>query len=424
MRPSGRVVCWAVSALLGSSAARAQQPPLEIWVSSEKDAGYYRKMIELYQQKLDRSFRGNVTAYGYAEMPDKLAVVLKTGVNPPDVVHLDEIFFSLYLGGEVPFLDLTSRIHEAGLDRTLLEQRQRLFHYQGKTYGVPQSVSAIVLYYREDLFAASRIRPADIDTWDKLLAVGKRVKQDDGRSLLSLDWAYFEILLRQRGYDLYDEAGRPQLTSQAALDTLEWLVRLAREGAGLNPDRGTIFEPAFFGGDVSHDETMAVLGADWYGLDMIQGFVPALSGKWRAMPLPSWTDALSRGKRRTSSFSGEGLLIYKGTKRPDPAWRFIRFVMEDPEANVERYLQGNCFTAYKPAWRDPRLARPEPYFGGQSLAQLIASLAPEVPYVNASPHKAELVSLWSEKYWSAVIRGAISPERALAEMQAELTRAR
>jgi ABC-type glycerol-3-phosphate transport system substrate-binding protein len=175
---------------------------------------------------------------------------------------------------------------------------------------------------------------------------------------------------------------------------------------GLQPDRGTIFEPSFFSGDVAHDETMAILGADWYGLDMIQGLAPGTKGKWRAMPLPAWGDPDSR---RTSVFAGEGLLVYRDSKRADEAWEFIRFVMEDLDANVERYLQGNCFTAYRPAWSDPRLAAPEPFFGGQSLARLIAGLR-ERPGRARSP-AAELGTL-AREVLSAVIGGPSRPRRS------------
>jgi ABC-type glycerol-3-phosphate transport system substrate-binding protein len=417
------VLAIALVALSGAGAARAAAAPLRVWVGSETDARYYKKMADLYRQKVKAGFAAEVSAFGYMEMPDKLAVAIKTGANPPDVVQLDQIFFGLYLSGEVPFLDLTDRMRGAGLDRKILEARQELFTWRGRTYGLPQSVSAVLLYYREDLFAKHGVRPEDIGTWEQLRAVGERVKKAGGPSLVSLDWSYFEILLRQRGGDLFDAQGQPLLTSPLALATLRFLVELQRSGAGLQPDRGSIFEPSFFAGDVAHDEAMAILGADWYGLDMIQGLAPDTRGKWRALPLPAWKDA-PPGKGRTSVFAGEGLLVYRKSAQPDRSWDFVRFVMEDIDANVERYLQGNCFTAYVPAWSDPRLARPEPFFGGQSLARLIAELAPGIPEERASPKKAELVNLWREKYWSAVVRGTIAPARALQEIQQELVKER
>jgi arabinosaccharide transport system substrate-binding protein len=415
------IALFALAVLGGTASAQGSAKPLQMWVSSDNDAGYYRKMVELYRARTKPGFAAEVTAYGYTEMPDKLAVAIKTGANPPDIVHLDEIFFSLYLRGEVPFLDLTSRIKGAGLDTKMLKQRQALFTYGGKTYGLPQSVSAIVLYYRDDLVTKAGLQPSDFETWDKLRVAGRKVRAS-GPSLISLDWSYFEILLRQRGLDLFDDAGAPHLDTPAAVATLEWLVGIAKEGVGLKPDRGTIFEPSFFSGDVANNETLSILGADWYGLDMIQGLAPSTKGKWRAMPLPAW-DA-SPTSSRTSVFAGEGLLVYRDSKRADEAWDFIRFVMEDIDANVERYLQGNCFTAYQPAWSDPRLNRPEPFFGGQSLARLIAGLAPGIPVERASPYKAELVNLWREKYWAAVISGVMPPAKALQEMQKELLRPR
>jgi ABC-type glycerol-3-phosphate transport system substrate-binding protein len=399
---------------------KAQDAPLQLWVTSETDAKYYERMSELYRASGHPSFRADVRAYGHTEMPDKLAVAIKTGINAPDVVQLDEIFFSLYLRGEVPFVDLTSRVRAAGLDKKIAAQRSHLFEYGGRVFGLPQSLSGIVYYYREDLFAEAKIAPASIDTWEKFRTVGRALRASSDRGLLALDWSYFEILLRQRGFDIYDAAGKVTLDTPVAASTLEWLIALKNDGVGVIPDRGTIFESAFFSGDVTSGEIMGIIGADWYGLDMIQHMAPTQSGQWRAMPLPVWTDADSRGRSATSSFAGEGLLVYKGSKRVDESWGFIRFVMENVEANVQRYLQGNSLTAYQPAWTDPRLHRGEPYFGGQSVAELLIKLAPQLPTVYASPHKAELVNLWREKYWTAVMRGAIPPRAALSEMQAAL----
>jgi arabinosaccharide transport system substrate-binding protein len=414
-----QVLSTSVVLLVLLAGVRAQPKPLQIWVTSQNDVKYYQSMADLYRQSAQGPFEAEVRAYGHTEMPDKLAIAIKTGVNVPDVVQLDEIFFSLYLNGEIPFVDLTTRVAEAGLDRTIAPQRKHLFEYRGRMYGLPQSLSGIVLYYRDDLFAQAKITPAELDSWEKFRAAGRRVKSAGGPSLLSLDWSYFEILLRQRGFDVFDSAGNPTLDSPVAAETLEWLVAMRNEGVGLVPDRGSIFEPAFFGGDVLHNETMAIIGAEWYGLDMIQNFAPSLKGQWRAMPLPVWTDQASKGRSATSSFAGEGLLVYRGSQRVDEAWRFIRFVMENREANVQRYLQGNALTAYQPAWSDERLHRPEPYFGGQSVAALVIKLAPQLPTIYASPHKAQLVGLW-EKYWSPVMRGGLSPRKALLQMQAEL----
>ncbi len=393
--------------------------PIEFWVNSQSDEKYYLNMIKTYQSKVDKTFEANVHSYGFTEMPDKLAIAIKTGINPPDIVQLDEIYFSLYLRGQIPFVDLTGRVKKAKLDEAILPQRMGLFTWKDKIYGLPQSVSNVVLYYRADIFKDLGITPKSIDTWPKLEAVSKKVHTPT-RKMMAMDWSYFEIMMRQRGYELFDSAGNPLPDSAIAVETLRKLLGWTKDSVGMTPDRGSIFEPEFFNSYVANNGVLAVLGADWYGLDMIQGLDPLHKGKWRAMAMPVWTDSLSHGQNPTSSFSGQGLVIFKKSTQVDRAWKFIEWVMSDIDANVERYVEGNCFTPYRGAWTDPRFNKPEPYFGGQSLASLLMELAPRVPYVVQSPYRAPFVNLFREKYWNSLMMTGIAPEKLFHDLKAEL----
>ena len=162
-------------------AGTVQAKPLDIWISSFQDQLYYESMVKLYKAKVDKAFEAKVQSFGFREMPEKLAVSIKTGINPPDVVQLDEVLFGAFLGGDVPFADLNARIKKAKLDKDIAKSRQSLFAYKGKTYGIPQSLSAMVLYYRADLFKELGIDPATLTTWDKFVAAGKTVVKDHGK---------------------------------------------------------------------------------------------------------------------------------------------------------------------------------------------------------------------------------------------------
>src|SRR5690606_13164032 len=140
-------------------------------------------------------------------------------------------------------------------------------------------------------------------------------------------------------------------------------------------------------------------------LDILQNMDRERAGKWRAMPLPVWTDAKSKGRRNTSTFSGQGLVIFKKSPQVEASWKFIEWVMSDVDANVERYLQGNCFTPFRPAWTDLRMARPEPFFGGQVLTELLIDLAPNAPPGAQSPANALIVNFMREQYFSATMGG-------------------
>ena len=109
------------------------------------------------------------------------------------MVQLDEVLFGAFLAGEVPFLELGDRI-KAKLDKNIAKSRQSLFAYKGKTYGLPQSLSAMVLYYRTDLFKEMDIDPASLTTWEKLVSTGEKVVKDHGKAMIALDPTYFGIL--------------------------------------------------------------------------------------------------------------------------------------------------------------------------------------------------------------------------------------
>ena len=140
------------------------------------------------------------------------------------------------------------------------------------------------------------------------------------------------------------------------------------------------------------------------------------------MPLPLWTDKKSVKGRNTSTFSGQGLMIYKKSKNTEGSWKFIKFVMEDIDANVERYLQGNSFPAFQPAWGDLRFSKKDSIFGGQSLGDLMIELAGNIPTQVQSPMRAYLVNLFREKYWQQIVSGSMSAKKGLAELKKELSK--
>lgn len=403
-----------LSALFCFSLASAQA--LTIWVSSSADKAYYEAMAEAYRAEGHPDFALTVQAYGFTEMADKLALAIRTEQNPPDIVQLDENFFSLYLGGdEVPFVDLTERLATSGLAENIVPERLSVFSYGGRTYGVPQSLSAVVLYYRHDIFAEHGVFEGDIETWDDFERLGRGVMEASGaEALITLDPAYWEMLLRQRGSDIYDAEGNLRVESETSREVLAWLLELKASGLANEPPRGSIYDPPYLTQVLGGDQVLTVMSPDWFGLDYLKGIVPEMAGKWRAMPLPAWADDLT--KRRTSSYAGQGLLIYADSQVVEPAWAFVRFVMGEPEPNVQRYLQNNSLSAFKPAWEDERLYAPDPYFDGQSLAALLVELAGDLPAQYPAPGRAQLLEAWRSRVWPQVVSGTLTPAEALSEL--------
>ena len=394
-----------------------QAKPLDIWISSFQDQLYYENMVKLYKATVDRVFEAKVQAFGFREMPEKLAVSVKTGINPPDVVQLDEVLFGAFLAGDVPFLDLSDRIKKAKLNQDIAKSRQNLFAYKGKTYGLPQSLSAMVLYYRSDLLKELNIDPISLTTWDKFVSIGEKVVKDHSKAMIALDPTYFGILLRQRDSDLFGKDGSVYPDREAAIEILAWLQNLKKSGVGMVPERASIFDPLFFNSAVQFGEVLTVVGADWYGLDMLQQFTPDLKGKWGVMPLPAWKLPNGKLSRRTSTFAGQGLMINKGSKHPDEAWEFIKFVITDKESNARRFLDGNSFPAYMPAWKDERLLQPNEFFSNQRFGELLVKLSNEVPEVVGHPNRAKAIFLFQETFFNSLIYGELKPAEVIDKMK-------
>jgi ABC-type glycerol-3-phosphate transport system substrate-binding protein len=403
------------------SALRAEN--LVLWISSFQDQVYYEKMGRLYAEKTGKKLDLEVKAYGFREMPDKLGVAFRTGEGIPDLVQLDETFFGVFLNGPSPFVDLTGRVKKSGLAKDLHPRRLEVFTYKGKVLGVPQSLSAMVLYYRRDLFKEMGVNPKDLETWAGVAKVGKRLQEKHGQRLMALDGTLFDVLLRQRGTDLFDAKGKFLPDRKIALSILEEFAELAKSEIAVMPDRGSIFDPVFFSGDLETGEVLCVPGADWYGLDLFQQFAPDMKGMWGMLPLPTWRDKDGKLGPRTATFAGQGLMICEGSEKKDASWSFIEFVMKNKEANAERFLQGNSFPAYRPAWKDKRLLAKHEYFE-QSMGDLLIDLADEIPPVVVDPRRPQAIFMMQENYFGSIMFGALSPKEALAQYVEAMKNAR
>ena len=213
-----------IIAFIASTICKAN--PLELWISSFQDQVYYEKMADFFAKK-SKDFKLEVKAYGFREMPDKLGVALRTGEGIPDMVQLDETFFGVFLNGPSPFLDLTDLAKKSKLDKTLHPRRLEVFTYKNQLLGLPQSLSAMVLYYRKDLFEEFKIKTEDLKTWKDVAEIGEELQESQGQRFLALDGTLFDVLLRQRGTDLFDNKGKFLPDEKVAVEVLQEFAEMS-----------------------------------------------------------------------------------------------------------------------------------------------------------------------------------------------------
>ncbi|MYF55751.1 extracellular solute-binding protein, partial [Candidatus Poribacteria bacterium] len=155
---------------------------------------------------------------------------------------------------------------------------------------------------------------------------------------------------------------------------------------------------------------LSILAPDWY-VGILKSQVPQMSGKWKAVAMPSW----ELGGRRTTTRGGTMVGITKQCQNPDLAWEFLKFAYFDKAGLINRYETTRIIPPLKAAWDDPIYSEPDPYLGGQPLGRLFIDLAPDLPPRYQNPYWSEAADLLNDAIFNAVTEKQ-TPRHALTEL--------
>lgn len=213
--------------------------------------------------------------------------------------------------------------------------------WKGKVYGIPFDMTVQLLYYRSDII------PRPPKDWTELTEILKALNKENKSMMIgwgSLDWIGFSPFLWQAGGDYYDPSGTVStLNKPEAIRALEFFASLYNQYNV--PKSGENFAPAFRSGD-----TPLGISGNWL-LNSLPYDMPELEGKWSIAMLPAGPTG-----KRTAFIGGRVVGIFKGSKHPDFAWEFIKFMFEEnfqKEMYVEVAKTKNIFLPPNIAvWRD------------------------------------------------------------------------
>jgi multiple sugar transport system substrate-binding protein len=258
---------------------------------------------------------------------EKLLTGLAGGAAP-DVFAMDGPLAPDYQARDV-LLDLQPLIERDGYDLgQLADQGVGVFKTSdGKQYGLPRDLNVVVLYYNKKLFDAAGV-PYPDDTWDwaKLVEVGKQLTLDANSDGTMDQWGlytetsdmenYWLSLVWQNGGDFFAEDGKSTaLTTDQAAGGLQHLQDLIYK-------EKILAEPAIFAetGDAFEQGLAAMeVNGSW--------LVPthqAAGIELGIAPIPSGPAG------RFTVVNPTGAVIYKGTKSPDAAWEFVKYLASPP----------------------------------------------------------------------------------------------
>ena len=278
-------------------------------------------------------------------------------------------------------------------------------------FGVPWYVDTRVLFYRSDLLAAAGYE-AMPRTWAQWQAAMAAVTTAGGEGryaiLLPLnEWPQPVILGLQAGSTLLkDHDTRGAFAAPEFRQAFDFYVDIFRQGWAppvANNEVANLYQEFERG-------TFAMYISGPWNLGEFRRRLPAeLQPHWATAPLPGRT-----GEHPGVSLAGgSSLVLFRGSKHQDAAWRLIEFLSQ-PEQQVRFFALTGDLPAHRTAWRDSSLA-------GDPRA---AAFLEQLDYVVATPKIPEWEQV-ANRVWEAAeqtIRGAVGADEALTRLDTDVDR--
>lgn len=267
------------------------------------------------------------------EVPVYYATQLAAG-TPPDVIDIQGAL-GLEYAAQGALADLTPRMAaEAAVKGRYDQDYLSNWVFEGKNYMVPYYVSKTLLFWNK-----TRFKEAGLDkppaSFDEILAAADKIKGGDRTGMLTLnfDWLYWPLMM-MNGVDLLSkDLKTPTFKTAKAEEVVTKLAAATKSGA-INPISwtGRWVEPneAFATGNVG------MLQAHAPAFFWIKGKGPWISGD---------TLGAAQMPGNWATPNSHGLGVSKGSKQPDLAWDFVKYLTDSDVAmqfsRVASVLTGN-----------------------------------------------------------------------------------
>lgn len=307
------------------------------------------KVVDIWNQKNPtQQVKVNKQAQG-EEIITRLLTASKAG-NAPCLVHAEyQALPVLVTNGVVT--DLTATVEP--VKSQFPEGTLALTSFGGKSFGIPQDVGPMMLYYRKDLFDKYGLEVPT--TWEQFAEVAKQVKQKDPKRSLTTfsagDPGWFAGLAEQAGGNWWTSDGE----SWKVGVNDEATKKMASYWGGLVNDGTISGQPMYtpeWNAAMSDGSLLAWPSAVW-GAGVLEGVAPSTKGKWAMAPMPQW----NAGEQVTGFWGGSATAVSENCKDKPQAEKFATWLNTDPEALEALVTAGGIYPAATAGQTGPALEK-------------------------------------------------------------------
>ncbi|NLJ32073.1 MAG: carbohydrate ABC transporter substrate-binding protein [Clostridiales bacterium] len=406
--PKGKVVIYAYGQ------PQYLQQYYDAWLERNKDIAS-GVTIEIVQTKGADDSRQKVTTTYLSGSYDDL----------PDAMYIDPVNLMDLAKGDI-VKDETALV--TPLVDKMVSGAANDAKFQGKIYGLPDSVRPQMLFYNKQIFDKYGVDPSQMSTVEGYIEAGKQLKEkSNGKVYLSYidpgskTWRYWgrRGLMPQANAKIWDDEGNVVIGSDSGTKlALGALDTMYSQGLLL---KSTIMEPALYDATRKGEVATFDIGAFWD--EFLRKNVPETSGQWRVMSAPVFKDVGTAGAPVSSYFAivnkKDG--VYAGLC--EKLWKDFNFDSTSRQEWVNKMVEQNAPYSNPISldmlknkfWKESST-----FYGGESFrakeSEFLQNGSKNLVVTPQDAEADEIISAELEKY----VAGSQSMKEAIANMDKNL----
>ncbi len=347
-----------------SVVSNEKENAVTVWLGSGLGG---RDQAEVLSNMVQDSFIGEDNIYVNVKLvpPGALLTATLAGLGPDVALSLgqsDPVNYAIR--GAVS--DISQFESFSDVEKRFMPSAMEPMRFDGKVYGLPETQSFYMMFYREDILNQLDIKVPQ--TWDDVIEIIPTLQKQHLQFGLPLPYvqatigagfpAYAMFLFQQDG-ELYTEGGRfSALNTDAAIDAFNMWTRFYTDyGLLISYDALTRFRTG---------ETPILI--ENYGFyNQLSVAAPELEGRWKFGLVPGIKQSDGRINRTVSS-NVTSCVIMSAAKNKEHAWKFLDWwtstdtqqkyarEIESILGTVGRYQPANTEAIYSIPWKTADLA--------------------------------------------------------------------
>jgi len=335
------------------------------------------------------------TGTGYT-LYNKLITDNRAGTNP----DISEIEYQALPEMVANHVAISLNKYLPSLTQSYPSSITNLVQFQGDTYGVPQNICPMVLFYRKDVFTKLGLTPPT--TWAQYATDAAKIHKANPKEYLgnfdAADPEWFAGLAQQAGANWWTANGNTwtvAINDSATQKVANYWEGLVNSGV-ISP------EPSWstqWLTDMNKGNLVGWISAQW-APNQFPTIAPSTAGDWTAVALPAWT----AGDPTVGTWGGEAEVVTASSKHPQQAAQFISW-MNDSQQGLNLLIKNVAvFPAATFAQSSPELATPPSFMSDQpAYNTLMASVAKGVRGFQIwGPDASVTFSSYSDSFASAL----------------------